>query len=301
MEIIYEYCKNNGYSLSLTNYIIELFLSFSAKASTKDSQNFVKALLSTKVVLVDSLEGFVRIINDYTKEKIEYEMSSSEKLMMIYSFRQKGIYLPLPNLETKNISRLIVARVSKENEITSEEDKTTLSHEIFHLLRSYGDNEFEYINETLHSKSGVITTLIPLQNGKIDYPNSRKENVQSEENFVNFLGRKYSTLFQIDSIDNVFESLKEKIGNGEVFLNLSSDEKNEILTLYLNLLLIVRVYNGNITSSLNSSNADFLKIIEDSYGKESALLFHNIYSRPFQTDESVLQDVEKVFASHKLV
>lgn len=301
MESIYEFCKNNGYSSSLTNYIIELFLTFSAKASKKDSQNFVNALFSTKIVLVNSLESFVKIINDYLKEKIGYEMSSIEKLMMIYSFRQKGIYLPLPNLETKNISRLIVARVNKENEIISDEDKKTLSHEIFHLLRSYSDNEFEYFNETLHLKSGVITTLIPLQNRKIDYPNSRKENVQIEENFVDFLGRKYGALIQIDSIDNVFESLKEKIGNGEVFLNLSSDEKNEILTLFLNLLLIVRVYNGNITSSLNSSNADFLKIIEDSYGKESALLFQNIYSRSFQTDESVLQEVEKIFTSHKLM
>lgn len=301
MDLIYEYCKNNGYSQSLTNFIIELFLSFSSKSSKEDLQNFIKALLSTKIVLVNCLEHFVRIINDYTKEKIGYEMSSGEQLMMIYSFRQKGIYLPLPNFEAKNINRLIVARVSKENEITSDEDKTILAHEIFHLLRSYGDNEFEYINGTLHSKSGVITTLIPFQNGKFDYLNSRKENVQSEENFVDFLGKKYENLFQIDSIDNVFESLKEKIGNEEVFLKLSSGEKNEILTLYLNLLLIVRVYNGNITSSLNSSKSDFLKIIEDSYGKESALLFHNIYSRTFQNDESVLQEVEKVFNGHKLV
>ncbi len=73
MELIYEFCKNNGYSSSLTNYIIELFLTFSAKASKKDSQNFVNALFSTKIVLVNSLENFVRIINDYLKEKIGYE------------------------------------------------------------------------------------------------------------------------------------------------------------------------------------------------------------------------------------
>ncbi len=168
MELIYEFCKNNGYSSSLTNYIIELFLTFSAKASKKDSQNFVNVLFSTKIVLVNSLESFVRII---------------------------------------------VARVNKENEIFSDEDKKILSHEIFHLLRSYSDNEFEYFNETLHLKSGVITILKTFQNGKIDYPNSIKENVQIEENFVDFLGRKYDALIQIDSIDNVFESLKEKIGN----------------------------------------------------------------------------------------
>ena len=37
MDRLLEYCKNNGYSLSLTNFLIELFKTYSTKASIASS------------------------------------------------------------------------------------------------------------------------------------------------------------------------------------------------------------------------------------------------------------------------
>lgn len=295
MNKLIEYCKNSGYSLSLTNFLVDLFNNYSANASASEQENFFNALINTKIVLAGSLEEFINTVKDKLHDEIGYNMSNGEELAMTYMYRQKGIYLPIPNIKTNSISRTIVVRVNKTGELTIDDDNVSLSHEIFHLLRSYADSEIVNNNNEVTIKSGVIVTKIPIIDGALDYFNGKKENVQSEENFVNFLGEKYSLISQM-KVSAIFERLQEIVKSGDIFNNLPSNEKNEMLILYLNLLLLIKVYNGNITSSLNSKNADFLERIKVLYGEQSKQLFQSIYTRQFY-DESILIQLDNVFSA----
>ena len=206
-----------------------------------------------------------------------------------------GIYLPIPNIKSNSISRTIVVRVNKTGELICDEDKISLSHEIFHLLRSYGDSEIINSSSEVTLKSGVIVTKIPIIDGVLDYLNGTKQNVQCEENFVGFLGEKYNLISQMN-IGAVYDRLQEIVNSGENFNSLSSNDKNEILTLYLNLLLLIKVYNGDIFNSLNSKNADFLEGIKILYGDQTKQLFQSIYSKRFY-DESILIQLDKAFSA----
>ena len=295
MNKLLEYCKSNGYSLSLTNFLVDLFDNYSTNTSIDEQENFLNALINTKIVLVGSIEEFIITIKNKLYDEIGYEMSSGEELAMTYMYRQKGIYLPIPNIKSNSISRTIVVRVNKTGELICDEDNISLSHEIFHLLRSYGDSEIINSSSEVTLKSGVIVTKIPIIDGVLDYLNGTKQNVQCEENFVGFLGEKYNLISQMN-IGAVFDRLQEIVNSGENFNSLSSNDKNEILTLYLNLLLLIKVYNGDIFNSLNSKNADFLEDIKILYGDQTKQLFHSIYSKRFY-DESILIQLDKAFSA----
>ncbi len=299
MNKLLEYCKSNGYSLSLTNFLVDLFDSYSTNTSIDEQENFLNALINTKIVLVGSIEEFIITIKNKLYDEIGYEMSSGEELAMTYMYRQKGIYLPIPNIKSNSISRTIVVRVNKTGELTCDEDNISLRHEIFHLLRSYGDSEIINSNSEVTLKSGVIVTKIPIIDGILDSFNGTKQNVQCEENFVGFLGEKYNLISQMN-IGAAFDRLQEIVNGGENFNNLHPDDKNEILTLYLNLLLLIKVYNGNIFNSLNSKNADFLEGIKILYGDQTKKLFQNIYSKRFY-DESILIQLDKAFSAASFI
>jgi hypothetical protein len=299
MNKLLEYCKSNGYSLSLTNFLVDLFDNYSTNTSIAEQENFLNALINTKIVLVGSIEEFIITIKNKLYDEIGYEMSSGEELAMTYMYRQKGIYLPIPNIKSNSISRTIVVRVNKTGELICDEDNISLSHEIFHLLRSYGDSEIINSSSEVTLKSGVIVTKIPIIDGVLDYLNGTKQNVQCEENFVGFLGEKYNLISQMN-IGAVFDRLQEIVNSGENFNSLSSNDKNEILTLYLNLLLLIKVYNGDIFNSLNSKNADFLEGIKILYGDQTKQLFQNIYSKRFY-DESILIQLDKAFSAASVI
>lgn len=299
MNKLLEYCKSNGYSLSLTNFLVDLFDNYSTNTSIDEQENFLNALINTKIVLVGSIEEFIITIKNKLYDEIGYEMSSGEELAMTYMYRQKGIYLPIPNIKSNSISRTIVVRVNKTGELICDEDNISLSHEIFHLLRSYGDSEIINSSSEVTLKSGVIVTKIPIIDGVLDYLNGTKQNVQCEENFVGFLGEKYTLISQMN-IGAVFDRLQEIVNSGENFNSLSSNDKNEILTLYLNLLLLIKVYNGDIFNSLNSKNADFLEDIKILYGDQTKQLFQSIYSKSFY-DESILIQLDKAFSAASFI
>lgn len=299
MNKLLEYCKSNGYSLSLTNFLVDLFDNYSTNTSIDEQENFLNALINTKIVLVGSIEEFIITIKNKLYDEIGYEMSSGEVLAMTYMYRQKGIYLPIPNIKSNSISRTIVVRVNKTGELICDEDNISLSHEIFHLLRSYGDSEIINSSSEVTLKSGVIVTKIPIIDGVLDYLNGTKQNVQCEENFVGFLGEKYNLISQMN-IGAVFDRIQEIVNSGENFNSLSSNDKNEILTLYLNLLLLIKVYNGDIFNSLNSKNADFLEDIKILYGDQTKQLFQSIYSKCFY-DESILVQLDKVFSAASFI
>ena len=299
MNKLLEYCKSNGYSLSLTNFLVDLFDNYSTNTSIDEQENFLNALINTKIVLVGRIEDFIITIKNKLYDEIGYEMSSGEELAMTYMYRQKGIYLPIPNIKSNSISRTIVVRVNKTGELICDEDNISLSHEIFHLLRSYGDSEIINSSNEVTLKSGVIVTKIPIIDGVLDYLNGTKQNVQCEENFVGFLGEKYNLISQMN-IGTVFDRLQEIVNSGENFNSLSSNDKNEILTLYLNLLLLIKVYNGDIFNSLNSKNADFLEDIKILYGDQTKQLFQSIYSKRFY-DESILIQLDKAFSAASFI
>lgn len=299
MNKLLEYCKSNGYSLSLTNFLVDLFDNYSTNTSIDEQENFLNALINTKIVLVGSIEEFIKTIKNKLYDEIGYEMSTGEELAMTYIYRQKGIYLPIPNIKSNSISRTIVVRVNKTGELICGEDNISLSHEIFHLLRSYGDSEIINSNNEVTLKSGVIVTKIPIIDGVLDYLNGTKQNVQCEENFVGFLGEKFNLISQMN-IGAVFDRLQEIVNSGEIFNSLSSNDKNEILTLYLNLLLLIKVYNGNVFNSLNSKNADFLEGIKILYGDQTKQLFQSIYSKGFY-DESILTQLDKTFSAASFI
>ena len=299
MNKLLEYCKSNGYSLSLTNFLVDLFDNYSTNTSIDEQENFLNALINTKIVLVGSIEEFIITIKNKLYDEIGYEMSDGEELAMTYMYRQKGIYLPIPNIKSNSISRTIVVRVNKTGELICDEDNISLSHEIFHLLRSYGDSEIINSSSEVTLKSGVIVTKIPIIDGVLDCLNGTKQNVQCEENFVGFLGEKYNLISQMD-IGATFDRLQEIVNSGEKFNSLSSNDKNEILTLYLNLLLLIKVYNGDIFNSLNSKNADFLEGIKILYGDQTKQLFQSIYSKSFY-DESILIQLDKAFSTASFI
>lgn len=299
MNKLLEYCKSNGYSLSLTNFLVDLFDNYSTNTSIDEQENFLNALINTKIVLVGSMEEFIITIKNKLYDEIGYEMSSGEELAITYIYRQKGIYLPIPNIKSNSISRTIVVRVNKTGELICDEDNITLSHEIFHLLRSYGDSEIINSNNEVTLKSGVIVTKIPIIDGVLDYLNGTKQNVQCEENFVGFLGEKYNLISQVN-IGAVFDRLQKIVNSGENFNSFHPDDKNEILTLYLNLLLLIKVYNGDIFNSLNSKNADFLEGIKILYGDQTKKLFQSIYSKSFY-DESILIQLDKAFSAASFI
>lgn len=293
MNKLLEYCKSNGYSLSLTNFLVDLFDKYSTNTSIDEQENFLNALINTKIVLVGSIEEFIITLKNKLYDEIGYEMSSVEELAMTYMYKQKGIYLPIPNIKSNSISRTIVVRVNKTGELICDEDNISLLHEIFHLLRSYGDSEIINSNNEVTLKSGVIVTKIPIIDGVLDYLNGTKQNVQCEENFVGFLGEKYNLISQMN-IGVVFDRLQEIVNSREKINILPPNDKNEILTLYLNLLLLIKVYNGNISNSLNSKNADFLEGIKVLYDDQTKQLFQSIYSKRFY-DESILIQLDKAF------
>ena len=295
MNKLLEYCRNNKYSLTLTNSLIDLFNKYSSNTSKEEQENFLDALINTKIVLVESIDEFIKTIKDKLYEEIGYEISNEEVLAIKYMYRQKGIYLPIPNIKTNSVSRTIVVRVSKTNEVITDEDSISLSHEIFHLLRSYDINEVISSTDEVNIKSGVIVTKIPIKNRVLDYFNGTKDNVQCEENFVSFLGEKYSLVYQMN-VNNAFNVLHEIVTSGEKFNSILPNEKSEILKTYLNLLLIDKIYNGNVSHCLNSKNADFLKKINELYGNQSEEIFKNIYSREFY-DESILNELDVMFTN----
>ena len=299
MNKLLECCKSNGYSLSLTNFLVDLFDNYSTNTSIDEQENFLNALINTKIVLVGSIEEFIITIKNKLYDEIGYEMSSGEELAITYIYRQKGIYLPIPNIKSNSISRTIVVRVNKTGELICDEDNISLSHEIFHLLRSYGDSEIINSSSEVTLKSGVIVTKIPIIDGVLYYLNGTKQNVQCEENFVGFLGEKYNLISQMN-IGAAFDRLQEIVNSGENFNSLSSNDKNEILTLYLNLLLLIKVYNGDIFNSLNSKNADFLEGIKILYGDQTKQLFQSIYSKRFY-DESILIQLDKAFSAASFI
>ncbi len=299
MNKLLEYCKSNGYSLSLTNFLVDLFDKYSTNTSIDEQENFLNALINTKIVLVGSIEEFVITLKNKLYDEIGYEMSSVEELAMTYMYKQKGIYLPIPNIKSNSISRTIVVRVNKTGELICDEDNISLSHEIFHLLRSYGDSEIINSNNEVTLKSGVIVTKIPIIDGVLDYLNGTKQNVQCEENFVGFLGEKYNLISQMN-IGVVFDRLHEIVNSREKINILPPNDKNEILTLYLNLLLLIKVYNGNISNSLNSKNADFLEGIKVLYDDQTKQLFQSIYSKRFY-DESILIQLDKAFSAASFI
>ena len=293
MDRLLEYCKNNGYSLSLTNFLIELFKTYSTKASIEEQQNFIDAIVNTNIILVDSYESFISVIKDKLRKEIGYEMTKLEEIGIAYIYRQKGIYLPIPNTSSNSVSRMIVVRTNKDNEIMNDEDKVALSHEIFHLLRSYGNDEIITSENEINIKSGLKRTTIPISDGKINYFIGKRENERSEEKFVGFLGEKYKDLVNMD-INMGFSALYEIVNSGERFNNLPGNDKNEILSLYLNLLILSIIYKGKVSSCLNSANADFLSIFENIYGDKAKQLFKSIYDKEFY-DESILKELEAIF------
>ena len=103
MNKLLECCKSNGYSLSLTNFLVDLFDNYSTNTSIDEQENFLNALINTKIVLVGSIEEFIITIKNKLYDEIGYEMSSGEELAMTYMYRQKGIYLPIPNIKSNTL------------------------------------------------------------------------------------------------------------------------------------------------------------------------------------------------------
>ena len=293
MDRLLKYCMDKRYSSSLTNFLIELFKTYSSNATVEEQQNFIDAITNTNIILVDSYEAFISVIKDKLRKEIGYEMSKLEEIGITYVYRQKGIYLPIPNTSSNSVSRMIVVRTSKNNEIITDEDKVSLSHELFHLLRSFGSDEIIKNDNEINIKSGLKRTTIPVSNGNINYFNGKRDNERSEEKFVSFLGEKYNILVDMN-INTGFDALHEIVNSGERFNNLPGNDKNEILSLYLNLLILSIIYKGKVSSCLNSANADFLSIFENIYGDKAKQLFKSIYDKEFY-DESILKELEAIF------
>ena len=64
MDRLLKYCMDKRYSSSLINFLIELFKTYSTKASIEDQQNFIDAIVNTNIILVDSYEAFISVLKE---------------------------------------------------------------------------------------------------------------------------------------------------------------------------------------------------------------------------------------------
>jgi len=208
---------------------------------------------------------------------------------------QRGIYLPIPNLNNRSINRLVIATVGNANTTLSEDDEVKLHHEVIHLLRSYGENEFAFYDNTILAMSELIETEMPIEDSQINVTRSKKSNVQAEENFVDFLSKKSGLLVgnNFNDFKNMLEVLRERIQQAAIFDRLPSDAKDEMLRLYLDLSIIANIYNGNVANAVDSSQSNFHPLLVEKTGKENADKFMKTYNQPFFTDSSIIKQVDE--------
>ena len=280
MNEIIEDCKEKGYSKALTDFLID-FLKKVPKAYLKRATEAIK---SAKICLVDSNDNFNKLISDTAINEFGYELTDEGYITTC----KDGAYIPIIDFPNLSIRRTVVVKVNNINYLDAS-DKQKILHQLFHLFRSYSGKKLSSDKDNIIVHSGVMITKVPLDN-KIDYKHSVKENYQCEENFVDYLVNYFDILIDFGNIDvNLLKAYNELI-SGKKFYIYIQEKRVELLLLYLSLLVVNGIYQGDIMNSLFSDDVDFLRRIEEISGKDKREMFSKIYSS-LKNDDSMIDEI----------
>ncbi len=284
--------KQFNYDETLANFLRELYPEFINYLGKDKEPIIYEALLNTPIVLCNNVYTALKKANLLDTDDSSLVSNADLK-------RASGVYQSTPivkyNPETNTyyiseIKRLVAINAQ---DFTSEFSKTTLIHELSHLIKSYYE-ECTITNDILTIRSGLITIIekLTVENGHVKKTLISEQSIGLEEGLTSLMeeeiGKKLvNPNFEIHGygvLNVIAHNLCEKFNLKDIILNAEVlNKKDELITVLdsimpdayaklddittkvyeLSLKIFAEVYNPEKRKQIK---AEFMELIENEYG-----------------------------------